>query len=312
MRNPADMRLSIIIPTYNRGDRITATLESITTQTLLPHEVIVVIDGSTDNTADVVKKFSSKLPLTVVEIPNGGRSVARNTGVARSTGDLLVFFDDDMRLFPDCLRDHLDHHQKYPGSLFVGAIREDEKLFVTDIQQYRLSLYERKGWVNQEQSAPEPMNESNLYLAAANFSIDRKSFNALSGFDERLRDSEDFDLGARAVKEGYSIYGSNSSAFAYHDDPITCRYYISRQRQYYQSRTQLRNMKPELYRNRPKDYSVKVSGIKKIIFSLFANGTMVKLVDSGLLKWVLPRPLRYKFYDLVIGGMSDIFPERRL
>ena len=306
------MRFSVIIPTYNRGDRIVSTLTAISQLQPPPDEVIIVIDGSTDNTAEVVQKFSDQLPLKIVEIPNGGRSVARNTGVANSTGELLVFFDDDMRPFPECLSDHLKHHEKYPGSLFVGAIREDEKLFTSDIQKYRLTLYKRKGWVQTETKELQPMDESNLYLAAANFSISRKSFDALNGFDERLRDSEDFDLGARALREGFKVYGSNSSAFAYHDDPITCRYSIMRQRQYYDSRRMLQKIKPELYTNRSKDYSVKVSGIKKSIFSLFANSSMVRLVDSGLMKWLLPKSIRYKFYDLVIGGMSDIFPDRKL
>ncbi len=306
------MRLSVIIPTYNRGDRIVSTLNAIMLQLMPPYEVIVVIDGSTDNTAEIVRNFNNRLPLKVIEISNGGRSVARNAGVAHSSGDLLVFFDDDMRPFPECLTHHVDHHLKYPGSLFVGAIREDKNLFTSDIQQYRLTLYERKGWVQSEPADLLPMNESNLYLAAANFSVSRKSFDALAGFDERLRDSEDFDLGARALREGFKVYGSNSSAFAYHDDPITCRYYIMRQRQYYDSRRMLQKFKPELYTNRSKDYSVKVSGIKKMIFSLFANSNMVRLVDSGLLKWLLPKSIRYKFYDLVIGGMSDIFPDRKL
>jgi glycosyltransferase involved in cell wall biosynthesis len=306
------MRLSVIIPTYNRGDRIVSTLTAITQLQPPPDEVIIVIDGSTDNTAEVVKKFSDQLPLKVVEIPNGGRSVARNTGVAHSTGELLVFFDDDMRPFPECLADHLKHHEKYPGSLFVGAIREDEKLFTSDIQKYRLTLYERKGWVQNETTEMQPMNEGNLYLAAANFSISRKSFDALKGFDERLRDSEDFDLGARALRDGFQVFGSNSSAFAYHDDPITCRYYIMRQRQYYNSRKMLQQFRPELYKNRAKNYAVKVSGSKRALFSLFSNSIMVSLVDSGILKWMLPQQIRYRFYDLVIGGMSDVFPDRKL
>lgn len=307
------MRLSIIIPTYNRGDKIAATLESITTQTMLPHEVIVVIDGSTDNTADVVRTFSRRLPLTVVEIPNGGRSVARNTGVGRSTGDLLLFFDDDMRLFPNCVKEHYAHHQKHPGSLFVGAIREDEKLFTTDIQQYRLSLYERKGWVNQEQVEPEPMNATNMYLAAANFSISRKSFDALGGFDERLRDIEDFDLGVRALNARFEIYGSQHDAKAYHDDLITCRSYIRRQREYYTSRLKLQAIKPDLYsEHSQKNFIVNVSPVKKMVFSLFSFRIFVNMIDSGMLKYLIPKNLRYRFYDMVIGGLSDIFPQRKI
>jgi glycosyltransferase involved in cell wall biosynthesis len=306
------MKISVIIPTYNRSNLISSPLEAIANQSMIPDEVIVVIDGSKDNTKDVVERYSSKLAIKIIEIPNGGRSVARNVGVKHSTGDLIIFLDDDMRPFPEFIRDHHLHHQKHPGSLFGGAIREDENLFKTDIQKWRLTLYERKGWVTAKQNDDlTPLREENLYLAAANFSISLKSFNDLGGFDEQLRDTEDFDLGIRALKAGYDVFGSNSTAFAFHDDLITCRTYILRHRQHLVSQRMLKKLKPDLYTKRIKDYSKEISGIKKILFSIFSWKVSVDIVDSGLLKWIMPRSIRYKFYDMVIGGLSNIFPERK-
>jgi len=308
------MKISVVIPTFNRASSISKPLEALTLQTMPPNEVIVVVDGSNDNTVDIVAKFEGKIPIKVVVIPNSGRSVARNTGVNNSSGDLIIFFDDDMRPFPDCIQQHVDHHSKHPNSLFVGAIREDDKIFVSDIQRWRNDLYERKGWGPVEDSSgSESLSFENLYLAAANFSISREAFEKLGGFDEQLRDIEDFDLGYRALTSGYMVFGSANKAKAFHDDLITCRSYIMRHREYGIANKYLQKLKPELYSGRPiKYFKLKISFLKRIVFFIFSFKTMVDLIDSGIFVYLIPKPIRYRFYDVVVGGLSDVFPKRKI
>ena len=85
--------VSVIIPTYNYGRFIAETIESALGQTLLPHEVIVVDDGSTDETAEVVASFGERVRYIYQE--NAGVCAARNRGVAASSGDLIAFLDAD-------------------------------------------------------------------------------------------------------------------------------------------------------------------------------------------------------------------------
>ncbi|MEH1802653.1 MAG: glycosyltransferase family A protein [Nostoc sp.] len=83
----------MIIPNYNRADLIGITLENMLSQTLKPTEIIVVDDGSTDNSVEVIRSFGSK--ITLICQTNQGPGAARNAGLKVATGDYIQFFDSD-------------------------------------------------------------------------------------------------------------------------------------------------------------------------------------------------------------------------
>lgn len=93
MFDPARWRVSAIIPSYNRADFLHETISTLLAQSEQPHEIIVVDDGSTDETAAVVAKFGSAVRYRRIE--NSGAPVARNVGAAMATGDWLWFCDSD-------------------------------------------------------------------------------------------------------------------------------------------------------------------------------------------------------------------------
>src|SRR6476659_8019439 len=112
--------LTVIIPTYNGADKIEVLLKALGRQTLAPSEVIVVVDGSKDNTLDVLKKFEKELSsLKIVSQQNKGRSAARNAAVHLATGNLLVFFDDDMEPDSKCIEKHLVFHKSTESDCLV-------------------------------------------------------------------------------------------------------------------------------------------------------------------------------------------------
>lgn len=88
------MKVSIIIPTYNRKQLLYETLQTIFSQTLEPYEIIVVDDHSTDNTVDYLKKIFGK-SIIITKSKNKGPGGARNTGIEIATGDYIKFFDSD-------------------------------------------------------------------------------------------------------------------------------------------------------------------------------------------------------------------------
>lgn len=111
------MLFSVILPTYNRAERLVRTVNSILKQKFDDFEVIIVDDGSTDNTlASVADNFGKEKKVTYFRKKNEERSVARNFGMAKANGDYLVFFDSDdlmhenhlsilaekIRIYPDC------------------------------------------------------------------------------------------------------------------------------------------------------------------------------------------------------------------
>lgn len=93
--------LSIIIPTYNRADFIAITLDSIVKQTNSNFEVIIVDDGSKDNTEEVVQLFLADQRFTYYKKENGERGAARNYGANKALGKYVNFFDSDDLLYPN-------------------------------------------------------------------------------------------------------------------------------------------------------------------------------------------------------------------
>lgn len=104
LRQPA-YRISIIIPARNEADRLPTLLQSLGSQTLQPHEVIVVDDHSLDGTRDVVQSFAGVKLLDAHALPGGwtGKSWSCATGASHVTGDLIVFLDADVCLAPEAL-----------------------------------------------------------------------------------------------------------------------------------------------------------------------------------------------------------------
>lgn len=96
------MRVSVIVPLYNKAPHVRRCLESIGAQTLKDFEVIVVDDGSTDASGAVAREFRDPR-FQVVSQPNAGPGAARNRGVSLAQGDLLAFLDADDEWFPEFL-----------------------------------------------------------------------------------------------------------------------------------------------------------------------------------------------------------------
>src|SRR4051794_11056524 len=88
-----DLRVSVIIPTYNRAALLPRAIGSAVSQTRPPDEVLVVDDGSGDDTPEIMRQFAA--PVRYLRKANGGVSSARNVGITHATGDCLFFLDSD-------------------------------------------------------------------------------------------------------------------------------------------------------------------------------------------------------------------------
>src|SRR3984957_20996398 len=108
--------VSIIIICFNQGHYLQESIESALAQTARRTEIIVVNDGSTDQTADIARAYPR---VIYVYQPNRGVSAARNSGLRPSTGDFVLFLDADDRLLPDAATLSLHCVEEYPESGFV-------------------------------------------------------------------------------------------------------------------------------------------------------------------------------------------------
>jgi len=303
------MSYSVIIPTYNGENKITACLEALVNQTFKDFEILVAIDGSTDKTRLIVESFRNKFKkVRIIEQENGGRSKIRNFAAENCSSEILIFFDDDMRPLSNVLQSHVDHHLKNASSIFVGGQKSDPSKAKSDFDNYRINR--EKKW---EQSLPKEKGKTTMpFITAAHFSLPRNLFSSLNGFDEKLTDCEDYDLAVRAFENSMPIY-LYQDAIAYHDDPLTLKNYISRKRQYAQALILLKKLYPERYSKYNERTFTEAKGIKKMIFNTLSSSNLVKNIDrkKSILKF-LPSNWRYKVYDLIIQGLTKYNPHIKL
>lgn len=170
--------ISIVIATKDRAPYLSRALESLAEQSQAPpFETIIVDNGSTDATPAVA--VQSPVPVVYVEEPRPNRGAARNRGVARARGELILFIDDDVRLPPQFLAAHAAAHE--PGRSFAVSGP------IINVPSY------------ESRPAPTAANFSRAFFCTCNVSFPRAAFEAAGGFDEsfELYGWEDTELGLR-------------------------------------------------------------------------------------------------------------------
>lgn len=118
--------VSVVVPTRDQASRLEATLHAFTRQDAPPGgwEIVVVNDGSSDTTADVLRAAARHLPLRAVHTSGEGRAAARNTGVRTAEGEVVVFCDGDRAPVPGYVRAHAHAHVDGGRRVVVGDVKE--------------------------------------------------------------------------------------------------------------------------------------------------------------------------------------------
>lgn len=192
-------RFSVIVPVYNRVDEINDLLESLSAQTCRDFEVIIVEDGSTEPCGDLVRSFAGKVDVRYFYKPNEGRSIARNYGIDRSSGDYLVFFDSDCVIPRDYFAILSAELDRQPLDCFGGPDAAHESF--TPVQKaisFAMTSFLttggiRGGKVQMEKFVPRSFN----------MGYTRKVYDTVGGFREMF--SEDIDMSTRIRQAGFSI-----------------------------------------------------------------------------------------------------------
>jgi len=192
-------RISVIIPAYNYGRFIAEAIESALGQTVVPGEIVVVDDGSADDTGAVVQGFGDR--VRYVRQENRGVSEARNRGVAETTGELVAFLDADDTWEPTKLEKQVE---RFAADAEVGLVHCGMREFdsVTD-ETLGFRVEGGDGQVAEELLVWErPV----VNVSGSAVMVSRKAFEEAGGFDPRLKCGEDWDLCyriARRYKAGF-------------------------------------------------------------------------------------------------------------
>jgi len=112
------LKVSVIIPVFNGERFIGEAIQSVMDQTYPPLEIIVVDDGSSDKTADIVRYLSGARPILYRRQSNQGAAAARNAGVSLAQGEWIAFLDADDVWYPEKLAIQVEHFKTYPDVPF--------------------------------------------------------------------------------------------------------------------------------------------------------------------------------------------------
>lgn len=192
--------VTVVIPAYNAAQYLSQAIESVLSQTFADFEVLVINDGSTDNTAEVAHLYSkhdNRLRYFLQE--NQGVSIARNKGIELAKGELIAFLDADDQWLPNKLETHVRHFDSSPD---LGISFGRVEFMLSDgkptgvISRSRLSKIE-----------PKHLYYENLIVNPSNAVIRRKVFEQVGYFNQDLMTMEDLELFLRIVCNGWKVEG---------------------------------------------------------------------------------------------------------
>jgi glycosyltransferase involved in cell wall biosynthesis len=206
--------LSIVIPTYNRAKRLRACLDALCVQTqpASDFEVIVVVDGSTDETVEMLKNYGAPYLLRTVWQENRGQPNALNHGIKEAQGQSCLFIDDDIYAESRLVAEHLQAQRAHPKAVVVGQITLS---LSSDAGWYARAF--AQGWSDNY----DQLNQGNRLITwedcySGNMSAPRDLLLECGGFAVDLARGYDIELAKRLENQG--------CAFVYAPDAIGCQY----------------------------------------------------------------------------------------
>lgn len=197
------MKVSVIIPTHNRAHTLARALDSVLQQTLPADEIIVIDDGSTDNTAALMEEYPD---VVYLRQPNAGVSHARNTGIAAARNDWLALLDSDDAWHPQKLERQVRALQPQPG---YRLCHTDEIWIRNGARVNPMNKHAKRGGRIFQHCLPL------CAISPSSVLLHRGLFDDTGPFDETLPACEDYDLWLRITAK-YPVL--------YLDEPLITKY----------------------------------------------------------------------------------------
>jgi GT2 family glycosyltransferase len=195
--------LGIVVPTLDRRESVLRLLRALESQTAAAtdFEVVVVVDGSTDGTAEAVDAYRAPYALHRLSQQRSGSAAARNAGARAISAPIVHFLDDDMEPSPGMVAAHLERHRRGDAFGVVGAVPIVVPPDAPPIVRYRARVFGRK--LDRLTDRRDELAFNDVY--AGNVSLGRETFLAEGGYDETFRayGNEDYELSLRLGRAGH-------------------------------------------------------------------------------------------------------------
>lgn len=203
-------KITVVIPTYNRAELLLRAVMSVLSQTFQDFELIIVDDGSTDDTDRIVKKMKREdSRILYIKQENQGASVARNSGIKEARGKYIAFIDSDDEWLPNKLEKQIEifNESSVPNLGFVGSNKMVYQLDENKNVISKKDLYKHRFPRNQNEFSLEDFLSFRTPVSPTNVLILRKALFDVGLFDSKCPPHEDYDLWIRLKKE----YGFEST-----------------------------------------------------------------------------------------------------
>ena len=211
--------LCIVVPTLDRRDSVLRLLHALESQTETDFEVVVVVDGSTDGTAEAVDAYRAPYALRRLSLPRSGLAAARNAGARATAAPIVQFLDDDMEPSPGMVAAHLERHRRGDALGVVGAAPIVVPPDASPIVRYRARGFGRK--LDRLAGRRDELAFNDVY--GGNVSLGRETLLAAGGYDESFGTygHEDYELSLRLTLAGHRfVYEPDALAQQYYDKSL--------------------------------------------------------------------------------------------
>ncbi|MBP9853827.1 MAG: glycosyltransferase family 2 protein [Candidatus Omnitrophica bacterium] len=202
--------ISIVTPTYNRVRFLDRLIKNVFSQTNQDFELILVDDGSTDHTKELIDHHILENPGSIHYIfqQNQGAGAARNTGLSHSKGKYIAFLDSDDEWLPDYLEKTInvlekgEYHWTVTGAKRIDIDKEGREI---DSQIIKCNPQEFAYFFKRELSLYEALLTGNVVGETSRIVVLKQAITSVGGFRDRLKLSQDYELWLRLAKENYKL-----------------------------------------------------------------------------------------------------------
>lgn len=210
--------ISVVIPLYNKEKQIACTLQSVFEQTFQNFEIVIVDDGSTDNSVEEVEKFDDSR-IRLIHQTNAGVSAARNRGIEEASGELIAFLDADDVWMPEYLATQYGLYQKYPECSVYACNYEfrDSEGKVTPTIIRKLPFEGEDGILS---NYFEVASCSHPPICSISIMVKKMAIQAIGGFPLGIKSGEDLLTWARLAVSGAIVYSRKSLAVFVRDEGL--------------------------------------------------------------------------------------------
>jgi glycosyltransferase involved in cell wall biosynthesis len=229
-------RVSVVVPAYERGDVVGRAIDSALAQTVGDIEVVVVDDGSSDDTGAVVEAYDDERVRGLAHETNRGVSAARNTGVAAATGEYVAFLDSDDEWLPRKLERQLAVLDDR-GEGWVGAYCEVATAGLSTLGRLATAVSERLFRSAAPREGGRELAEALLSMQVfmgpgSTLLVEREAVESAGGFDEGLSIYEDWDLVLRVLAAGKLAHVDEPLAVTHFTGDAPAEAYAANDRRY--------------------------------------------------------------------------------